>query len=45
MKSEVLIASREMALKIADEVAVKFFDGYSVLAYLCDAEVLYAHKF
>jgi nitrogen regulatory protein PII len=45
IKIEVLTASREMAIKIADEVAIKFFDDYSGIAYLCDAEVLHAHKF
>ncbi|MFQ3616884.1 MAG: hypothetical protein SNJ57_18575 [Cyanobacteriota bacterium] len=45
IKIEVLTASREMALKIADDVATKFFDDYSGIAYLCDAEVLHAHKF
>lgn len=45
IKIEVLTASREMALKIADDVAMKFFDDYSGIAYLCDAEVLHAHKF
>lgn len=42
---EVLTANREMAVKIADEVAAQFFDNYSGIAYLCDAEVLHAHKF
>lgn len=45
IKIEVLTASRDMALKIADDVATKFFDDYSGIAYLCDAEVLHAHKF
>lgn len=45
VKIEVLTASRDMALKISDEVATKFFDDYSGIAYLCDAEVLHAHVF
>jgi nitrogen regulatory protein PII len=45
IKIEVLTASREMALQISDEVAARFFDNYSGITYLCDAEVLYAHKF
>lgn len=45
IKIEVLTANRDTALKISDEVAVKFFDDYSGIAYLCDAEVLHAHTF
>lgn len=45
IKIEVLTASRDMAINIADTVATKFFDDYSGIAYLCDAEVLHAHKF
>ena len=45
VKIEVLTASRDMALKISDEVAVQFFDDYSGIAYICDAEVLHAHTF
>jgi hypothetical protein len=45
IKIEVLTASRDMALKISDEVATKFFEDYSGITYLCDAEVLRAHKF
>ncbi|WP_066383419.1 MULTISPECIES: P-II family nitrogen regulator [unclassified Anabaena] len=45
IKIEVLTANRDMALKISDEVAAKFFDDYSGIAYLCEAEVLHAHKF
>ncbi len=45
IKIEVLTANRDMALKISDEVAVQFFDDYSGIAYLCDAEVLHAHMF
>ena len=45
IKIEVLTRSRDMALKISDEVAGQFFDDYSGIAYLCNAEVLHAHKF
>ncbi|PZD71836.1 Membrane-associated protein [Acaryochloris thomasi RCC1774] len=45
VKIEVLTDSREMALKISDEIALQYFDDYSGIAYLCDAEVLSAHKF
>ena len=45
IKIEVLTASRDVALKISDEVAVRFFDDYSGIAYLCNAEVLHAHTF
>ena len=45
IKFEVLTPNRELALKISDEVAAQFFDDYSGIAYLCDAEVLHAHKF
>ncbi len=45
IKIEVLTANRDLALKISDEVATKFFDDYSGITYLCDAEVLRAHKF
>ena len=45
IKFEVLTRNRDMALKISDEVAGRFFDDYSGIAYLCEAEVLHAHKF
>ncbi|MGK7876228.1 MAG: hypothetical protein AB4426_23900 [Xenococcaceae cyanobacterium] len=45
IKIEVLTANRDMALKISDEVAAQFFEDYSGITYLCDAEVLHAHKF
>ncbi len=45
VKIEVLTRSRDMAVKISDEVAAKFFDDYSGIAYLCDVEVLHAHLF
>ena len=46
IKFEVLTPTREMAVKISDEVAMQFFDDYSGIAYLCDVmEVLHAHQF
>ena len=45
IKFEVLTRDRDIALKISDEVAAQFFDNYSGIAYICDAEVLHAHKF
>ncbi|WP_069790506.1 P-II family nitrogen regulator [Cyanobacterium sp. IPPAS B-1200] len=45
IKFEILTPSREMALKISDEVADQFFEDYSGIIYLCDAEVLHAHIF
>ena len=45
IKFEILTDSRDMALKISDTVSSKFFEDYSGIAYICDAEVLYAHQF
>lgn len=45
VKFEVLTENPDMALKISDRVALEFFDDYSGIAYICDAEVLFAHKF
>ncbi len=45
VKIEVLTANREMALKISDEVAAQFFANYSGMTYICEAEILHAHKF
>lgn len=45
IKFEVLAENPDMALKISDRVALEYFDDYSGITYLCDAEVLYAHKF
>ena len=45
IKIEVLTTNRDIALKISDEVAAEYFDDYSGIAYLCDAEILYAHMF
>ena len=45
IKLEVLTRNRDMAVKISDRVAAQFFDDYSGIAYICEAEVLHAHKF
>ncbi|PZO12042.1 MAG: hypothetical protein DCF25_18330 [Leptolyngbya foveolarum] len=45
VKIEVLTDTRDMALKISDKIALNFFDDYSGIVYLCEAEVLSAHKF
>ncbi len=45
VKIEVLAENRDMAMKISDEVAARFFDDYAGIAYICDVEVLSAHKF
>ncbi|MDJ1182431.1 P-II family nitrogen regulator [Roseofilum casamattae] len=45
IKIEVLTPSREMAVQISDEVAARFFDDYSGIAYVCNIDVLHAHKF
>lgn len=45
IKIEVLTANRDMALKISDEVAAQFFADYSGMTYICEAEILHAHKF
>ena len=46
IKFEVLTPTRDMAVKISDEVADRFFEDYSGISYLCDVmEVLHAHKF
>ncbi|MGF1538209.1 MAG: P-II family nitrogen regulator [Elainellaceae cyanobacterium] len=45
VKIEVLTPNRDMAVKISDEIAAKFFDDYSGIAYLCSVEVLHAHIF
>ncbi|MBE7384993.1 MAG: hypothetical protein F6J95_026720 [Leptolyngbya sp. SIO1E4] len=45
IKFEVLTASRDMAEKISDRIAVEFFNDYSGIAYICNAEVLYGHSF
>ncbi|MEQ8537883.1 MAG: hypothetical protein RIB93_10590 [Coleofasciculus sp. D1-CHI-01] len=46
VKFEILTPNRDMAVKISDEVAAKFFDDYSGISYICDVmEVLHAHTF
>ncbi|NJL88921.1 MAG: hypothetical protein HC916_03275 [Coleofasciculaceae cyanobacterium SM2_1_6] len=45
IKFEVLTENRHIAEQIADRVAVKFFNDYAGIAYICNAEVLYAHTF
>jgi nitrogen regulatory protein PII len=45
IKFEVLTDTKEMALEISDRVAIQYFNDYAGIAYICDAEVLYAHKF
>jgi nitrogen regulatory protein PII len=45
IRIEVLTDNRDMAMKIADEVAEEFFDDYAGIAYISEAEVLSAHQF
>lgn len=45
MKVEVITASREMADRIADEVAARYFENYSGITYLEEVEVLRPQKF
>lgn len=45
IKFEILTEDRDMALNLSDRIAIEFFEDYSGIAYICDAEVLYAHKF
>ncbi|HEY9762612.1 MAG TPA: hypothetical protein V6D07_08810 [Trichocoleus sp.] len=45
IKFEVLTPNRDMAENIADHIAIKFFNDYAGIAYICDAEVLYGHSF
>jgi nitrogen regulatory protein PII len=45
VKFEVLTENRDMAEDIAGQIAVKFFNDYAGIAYICDAEVLYGHSF
>ncbi|RUT00593.1 hypothetical protein DSM106972_073640 [Dulcicalothrix desertica PCC 7102] len=45
IKFEVLTENRDMAEKIAENVAVGYFNDYAGIAYICDAEVLYGHSF
>ncbi|MGB7413236.1 MAG: hypothetical protein WA902_03425 [Thermosynechococcaceae cyanobacterium] len=45
VKIEVLTDSRDMAIKISDEVSTQFFGNYSGIAYICAAEVLNSYAF
>lgn len=45
VKVEVITANREAAVKIADEVAVRFFEDYSGITYLENVEILRPDKF
>ncbi len=45
IKIEVLIASKETAIKISDEVVEKFFDNFSGITYISTVEALREHKF
>lgn len=45
IKIEVITSSREMADRIADEVAVAYFENYSGITYLEEVEVLRPQKF
>lgn len=45
IKFEVLTDSRELAQTISDQIAMQYFNDYAGIAYICDAEVLYAHTF
>jgi hypothetical protein len=42
---EIITEPREMAQEIADRVAIKYFNDYAGIVYLCSAEVLYGHSF
>ena len=45
VKFEVICSSQEMAEKIADTVAARFFDNYSGITYLEEVHILRPHKF
>lgn len=45
IKIEVIAADRDMAVRIADEVAARYFEDYSGITYLEEVEVLRPHKF
>lgn len=45
VKVEVITANREAAVKIADEVAARFFGDYSGITYLENVEILRPDKF
>ncbi len=44
IKLEVITAREDVARRIADEVARKYFDNFSGITYLDAIEVLYAHR-
>jgi len=44
IKLEVITASETVAQDIADQVAKRYFDNFSGIAYLDEVEVLYAHQ-
>ncbi len=45
VKIEVIVGSRDVANRIADEVAETFFENYSGITYLEAVEILRPHKF
>ena len=45
VKFEILTENRQMAEDIADKVALKYFNDYAGIAYICSAEVLYGQSF
>ena len=45
IKLEVITASREMADRIAEEVAARYFENYSGITYLEEVEILRPKKF
>lgn len=45
VKIEVIVGSKDIANRIADEVAESFFDNYSGITYLEEVEVLRPYKF
>lgn len=45
IKIEVLTPNRDLALKISDTVATQFFEDYSGITYIHEAEVLHSHGF
>ncbi|NJM97049.1 MAG: hypothetical protein HC800_07600 [Phormidesmis sp. RL_2_1] len=45
VKIEVLTDSRDMAIEISDKISTQFFDNFSGIAYICQAEVLNSYAF
>jgi len=45
IKIEVITASREVAEKITETVAERYFDNYAGIAYLEEVEILRPYKF